>query len=200
MRPHYSTISRPIPEAIDYAAAADHLRVDSAADITYIEALIAVACDYVGDVTGRVGTQTTLLCVAGSWASLTGNVYCDLIKLGRCPLVSVSSIKYYAPEGGALTTMDSADYRVITTTEPGILQPVDSWPDVDDRPDAIQITFVAGHSDGNPAPATWKHAAKMLVAHLYENRVPINIGNITTELPYSLNNLIEHNRIEGRFA
>ena len=200
MRPHYSTLSRPIPEAIDYAAAADHLRVDSAADISYIEALIAVACDYVGDVTGRVGTQTTLLCVADSWASLTGSINSDLIKIGRAPLVSVTSIKYYAPDASTLTTMSANDYRVITTTDLGMLQPVDTWPDVDDRPDAIQITFVAGHTDGNPAPATWKHAVKMLVAHLYENRVPINIGNITNELPYSLKNLIEHNRMEGRFG
>lgn len=199
MRPHYSTVSRPVPEALEYAAAADHLRVDSAADISYIESLIAVACDYVGEVTCRIGTQTTLLCVADSWDALTlGNVD-GTIKLGRVPLVSVSSIKYYAPDGVALTTLSANDYRVITTTEPGILQPVDDWPDVDDRADAIQITFVAGHSQGNPAPPTWQHAAKMLIAHLYEERKPIAFTSCE-EIPYTLKNLIEHNRIEGRFA
>ena len=197
MRPHYSTISRPIPEAIDYAAAADHLRVDSAEDISYIEALIAVACDYVGEVTGRIGTPTTLLCVADSWAAL-GDAQ-GTIKLGRSPLVSVSAVKYYAPDATALTTMSADDYRIITTTEPGMLQPLDSWPDVDDRADAIQITFVAGHSSGNPAPAIWKHAAKMLVAHLYEERKPVAFASCH-EIPFTLQNLIEHSRIEGRFA
>lgn len=199
MRPHYSTLSRPIPEAIDYAAAADHLRVDSAADISYIEALIAVACDYVGDVTGRIGTLTSMLCVADSWASLTGSINHNLIKIGRAPLVSVTSIKYYAPDATALTTLSTDDYRVITTTDLGMLQPVDTWPDVDDRPDAIQITFVAGHSDSNPAPATWKHAAKMLVAHLYEERKPVAFTSCQ-EIPFTLKNLIEHNRMEGRFG
>jgi uncharacterized phiE125 gp8 family phage protein len=199
MRPHYSVISRPIPEAIDYAQAADHLRVDSSADITYIEGLIQVACDYVGDVTGRIGTQTTLLCVAGDWDDLTGGDRLGLIRLGRVPLVSVSSIKYYAPNSAILTTLSTDDYRVITTTEPGMLQPVDKWPDVEERPDAIQITFVAGHNEGNPAPAAWKHAAKMLVAHLYEERKPVAFTSCQ-EIPFTLKNLIEHNRMEGRFG
>ena len=199
MRPNYSTISRPIPEAIDYAAAADHLRVDSAADISYIESLIAVACDYVGEVTGRIGTQTTMLCVAGSWDDLTGGDRLGRLKIGRAPLVSVSSVKYYAPDAATLTTMDAADYRVITTTDLGMLQPVDEWPDVDERPDAIQITFIAGHSEGSPAPATWKHAAKMLVAHLYEERKPVAFTSCQ-EIPFTLKNLIEHNRMEGRFG
>jgi len=199
MRPNYSVISRPIPEAIDYAQAADHLRVDSAADISYIEGLIQVACDYVGDVTGRIGTQTTLLCVAGSWDDLTGGDHLGRLKIGRAPLVSVSSVKYYAPDAVVLTTLDPAEYLTITATDLGMLQPVDSWPDVDERPDAIQITFVAGHNEGNPAPSHWKHAAKMLVAHLYEERKPVAFTSCQ-EIPFTLKSLIEHNRMEGRFA
>jgi uncharacterized phiE125 gp8 family phage protein len=199
MRPHYSIVSRPIPEAIDYAAAADHLRVDSAADISYIESLIAVACDYVGEVTGRIGTQTSPLCVAGSWDDLTGGDRLGRLKIGRAPLVSVSSVKYYAPDATTLTTIDPTDYFVITTTDLGMLQPVDEWPDVDERPDAIQITFIAGHNEGNPAPATWKHAAKMLVAHLYEERKPVAFTSCQ-EIPFTLKALIDHNRMEGRFA
>jgi hypothetical protein len=88
---------------------------------------------------------------------------------------------------------------VITTTDLGMLQPVDEWPDVDERPDAIQITFVAGHNEGNPPPATWKHAAKMLVAHLYEERKPVAFTSCQ-EIPFTLKNLIEHNRMEGRFG
>lgn len=199
MRPHYSTVSRPVPEAIDYAAAADHLRVDSVADISYIESLISVACDYVGEVTGRVGTQTTLLCTAATWDDLTDGDITGLIKLARTPLVSVTSVKYYAPDAVTLTTLDAAEYRVITTTEPGMIQPVDEWPDVDDRADAIQITFIAGHTEANPAPATWKHAAKTLVAHLYEERKPVAFASCQ-EIPFTLQNLINHNRMEGRFA
>jgi uncharacterized phiE125 gp8 family phage protein len=198
MRPHYTVVSRPIPEAIDYLAAADHLRVDSAADMAYIESLIAVACDYVGEVTGRVGTRTNLLCVAQSWGALTGG-RSEAIRIARAPLVSVESIQYYAPDDGTLTTLSEDEYRVITSTEPGLIEPVTAWPAVDARADAIQIRLVAGHSENNPAPATWKHAAKMLVAHLYEERKPVAFTSCQ-EIPYALKNLIEHNRLEGRFA
>jgi uncharacterized phiE125 gp8 family phage protein len=137
--------------------------------------------------------------VAGSWDDLTGGDRLERLKIGRAPLVSVSSVKYYAPDAVVLTTLDPAEYLTITATDLGMLQPVDSWPDVDERPDAIQITFVAGHNEGNPAPSHWKHAAKMLVAHLYEERKPVAFTSCQ-EIPFTLKSLIEHNRMEGRFA
>lgn len=200
MRPHYKITQRAIPPAIDYTAAADQLRVDSEADQTYIEELIEVACDYVTDVTGRVGAEATFLCVAGTWESLCSGTDARKITLHRTPLISVESIHYYAPGASALTLMDEDDYRVISALEPGIIEVAASWPTVDStRADAIQIEFVAGHYLDNPAPATWRHAAKMLVAHLYEERKPVAFASCQ-EIPYSLKNLIEHNRMEGRFA
>jgi uncharacterized phiE125 gp8 family phage protein len=199
MRPHYSIITPASMPAVSYQEAADQLRVDSAADMDYIDGLIGVAVEYVESVTGRVGNRSTWLCVADSWEGLT-QLRADLTaKIGRTPLVSVASVKYYAPDAATLTTMSTGDYRVITTTEPGLIQPVDNWPDVDTRADAIQIEFIAGQPDGCSASPGWKHAVKMLVAHLYEERKPIAFSSCN-DIPYTLTSLIEMQRMEGRFG
>lgn len=199
MRPHYSITASSSIQPVSYKEAADQLRVDSAADIAYIEGLIAVAVEYVQSVTGRCGSRATWLCVADSWGALTNGRADETIRIERTPLVSVSSVKYYAPDGVALTTLSTDDYRVITTTEPGMIQPVDAWPDLDDRADAIQIAFIAGHPDGCAPPHVWKHAVKMLVAHLYEERKPVAFASCS-DIPYTLTSLIESQRMEGRFA
>jgi uncharacterized phiE125 gp8 family phage protein len=199
MRPHYYIAIQPALEAVTYKEAADQLRVDSADDTVYIEALIGVAVEYVQDVTGRVGSKATWVCTADSWASLTQGRSDKTVRIGRTPLVSVTSVQYYAPDATTLTTLSTDEYRVITATEPGILQPLEDWPEVDDRADAIQITFVAGQQDGCGAPPGWKHAVKMLVAHLYEERKPVAFASCN-EIPFGLQSLIESQRMEGRFA
>jgi uncharacterized phiE125 gp8 family phage protein len=200
MRPFYSIVTQPESEPLSYAQAADHLRVDSQDDISYIDGLISVAREYVESVTGRVAFTSGFLVTAGSWQSLMRSGLPYLLRIGRSPVQSVTTIKYYAPDASTLTTLSADDYRVMTTAEPAIIQHVsDSWPVADDRPDAIQIEIVAGHDAANPPPAGYLHAIKMLVAHLYEERKPVAFTSCS-EIPYSLQFLIEQQRIEGRFA
>jgi uncharacterized phiE125 gp8 family phage protein len=68
-------------------------------------------------------TQTFDLCLDEFPAGCRGE-----IRVPRPPLVSVASVKYYAPDG-TLTTIDAADYYVSTGGEPGRIVPVaDYWP------------------------------------------------------------------------
>jgi uncharacterized phiE125 gp8 family phage protein len=196
MRPHYSITTQPITEPITYDQAAEHLRVDSEADMAHIDGLISVAREYVESVTGRATMATSYKLVAPSWLDLIGRYCSDVIPIYRTPLVTMESVKYYAPDASTLTTMSAGDYRVITTTEPGILQIIADLPAVDDRPDAIQIEFTAGYSVASAVPATLRHAIKMMVAHLYENRVPVAFAG-TYEIPYTLKTLLENNKIGG---
>ena len=215
MRPQYSITTQPASEPITYAQAADHLRVDSTADVQYITDLIPVAREYVDSITGRASGQTTFKIIAASWQDLfeatspDADTYLDprygsttrpaqhqVIPLWRTPLISVSSVKYYAPSATSLTTMSSALYNVVTAAEPGRIQIPDSLPDVDARIDAIQITFVAGSAS---SPAVSRHCVKMLVAHLYENRLPAVIGNIVNTIPFGLQELITNQKTGGFF-
>ena len=196
MRPQYSTTVEPHSEPITLAQASDHLRVDSTDDQSYISDLISVAREYFDSVTGRASAETTYLLTAESWWDLVACPSTYEIPIFRSPLASVASVQYYASGDTVLTTMPTTDYRVITGAEPGRIQLVSSPPAVEDRIDAIQITFIAGN---NCPPAMSKHAIKMLVSNYYDQRAPIVTGTIATEIPYTLKAIIENQKIGGNF-
>jgi len=201
MRPHYSITAQPDAEPITLAQASEHLRVDSTEDQAYISDLIPVAREYFDALTGRASAIATYVMTAETWEDLfyqigrIENTSAYVIPIYRTPLLSVTSVKYYAPDADTLTTMSASDYRVITTAEPGMIQLKNSPPSVDDRIDAIQITFTAGT---DCAPAMSKHAIRMLVAHFYENRAPVAYAS-TYEIPFTLKALIENQKIGGFF-
>lgn len=209
MRPHYSLVTASATEPLTIEQASEHVRIDSNDDLVYLESLIGVAREYVEAVTGKVSTLATYKLVAPSWHSLINgddnrltiparNIYS--IPVYRTPLVSVTSIKYYPPNTESQTTISASDYRVITTTEPGIIQFKESPPSVEDRPDAIEIVFVAGYADSCNTPPGLKHAQKMLVAHWYEQRVPVSTGGSVNEIPFTLKTLIENQKVGGWIA
>lgn len=200
MRPQYSITQHPNPEPITYDQASAHLRVDSLDDMEYITELIQVAREYVDAATGRASIRTGYNLTAETWDDLfdaceTGYI----IPIFRTPLAEVVSVKYYAPDASTLTTMSESDYRVITLSEPGRIQLTGNLPSVDDRPDAIQIEFYAGSDIQGGVSASQRHAIKMLVAHLYENRVPSGSTNIVNEIPFGLQSLIDTQKIGGWF-
>jgi uncharacterized phage protein (predicted DNA packaging) len=49
-------------------------------------------------------------------------------------------------------------------------------------------------ADLNPVPADLKHAAKMLVAHFYENREATLVGVSAEEIPFGLMDVINQHR------
>lgn len=194
-RPHYSVVNPPAMEPITRDDAALHVRVDSPEDFVYLDALIGVAREYIEGLTGRVAVLSDLLVVASSWDALTGGCG-TFIRIFRTPLVSVTSVKYFAPDSETLSTMATGDYRVITTLEPGVVQITGDMPSVEDRPDAIQIAFKAGSASPCDSPPMLRHAIKMVVAHLYEQRVPIAFAQ-SYELPHTLNALISNLKLSG---
>ncbi len=193
-RPHYSVVTAPTIEAITVAQASDHVRVDSTADQEYIAALIPVGRQYVEDMTGKVCSRATFRVVAASWSDLGGLT----LPIMRAPLVAVTSVKYYASGSTTQTTMDTADYTVCTATEPGSIT-IATAPAVATRPDAIEIVFTAGPERPEQSPPALRHAIKMMVAHLYEERAPVSVQELK-EIPHSLHALIETQRIGGRVA
>ena len=192
MRPHYTLALAPESEPITTDQASEHVRLDSADDVAYLGALIAVAREYADSITGKVSSESGWLVVAESWDSLGG----DTFPLYRSPLVSIESISYYPPDSATLTVMDSAAYRAITTTEPGMVQIIGDLPPVDSRPDAIQIAFTAGYPEPELAPPILRHAIKMLVAHYYENRLQVAFAG-SSEIPFGVSNLLENQKIGG---
>lgn len=160
-----------------------------------VRALVTVARRTVEDRTNRLFFQSTCaLHVDGFPAESTG-----VIRVPVAPLVSVASITSYDSTDGA-TVMSTSDYTVDIYSEPGriSLRNSGTWPTDLRTIDAGIVSLTAGYStstgDGStglPASCTpMLQAAKLLLAHLYENRQIVNIGSSVTEIPLTVDYLL----------
>jgi uncharacterized phiE125 gp8 family phage protein len=117
------------------------------------------------------------------------------IKLPLPPLQSVTSVVYDAPDGTA-TTLDAAEYRVITVTDPGMVEAVTSWPSIKDQLGAVRITYVAGYGDAEDVPEIIRNYIRARVAQLYQFREQAVAGVTVAPVPYMRDNL-ESIRMRG---
>lgn len=197
----YTITTQPSAEPVSIAEAVAFLRsTGDATEAATIAALIATAREMVEDFTGRALLSTQFLCVASDFAGRDLTWHGNELTLDRSPLVSVQSVKYIAEGATSETTMDPADYAVITTTTPGrVLFLTDSLPVLAERPDAVRVAFTAGNASAESVKASLRHAILLLVAHLYENRAAA-LPQSVNELPLGLRHLLESHRIGGFVA
>jgi uncharacterized phiE125 gp8 family phage protein len=193
-RPHYIITESRYSEPVTYEQAAEFLRLSSDDEVALVESLIAVAREYVEGVTGRAMIRASYRATAESWEAFREG---DRYVIGRTPLVAVTGISYIGPEGGARQVLAPADYVVITGTEPGSLYFPNELPPLKARPDAVEIEFDAGPDDLAACSPLLRHCVKVLVAHLYELRMPVAVGNIVNVLPTHLQALIQNQRVGG---
>lgn len=182
----------PTTEPVTTAEAKTHLRVTTSDDDTYIGTLITVARRHVETITGRALINQT-------WDYFLDNFPPgDKIVIPLPRLSSVTSVKY-TDKDNVQTTFAASKYIVDTNNEPGqiVLAYGESWPTFTPKPiNAVEIRFVAGYgSTAASVPEGVKQAMLLLIAHWYENREPVNIGNIVTEIPETINALLWPYRI-----
>lgn len=182
----------PTTEPVTTAEAKTHLRVTTSDDDTYIGTLITVARRHVETITGRALINQT-------WDYFLDNFPPgDKIVIPLPRLSSVTSVKY-TDKDNVQTTLAASKYIVDTNNEPGqiVLAYGESWPTFTQKPiNAVEIRFVAGYGSGAAnVPEGIKQAMLLLIAHWYENREPVNIGNIVTEIPETINALLWPYRI-----
>jgi uncharacterized phiE125 gp8 family phage protein len=120
-----------------------------------------------------------------------------IIKIPLPPLQSVTSIKYYDPEGTE-TVFPSDDYEVDTYSKPGriSLGYGKSWPSATLRPvNGVIIEFKAGYGDNSDdVPEKVKQAVKVLIGELYEHREVTDVKELK-EVPFAVKALLGLERI-----
>ena len=91
------------------------------------------------------------------------------------PLISVASIKYL--DGNNVEQTLSSDEYIVSDSAPGMITPVNSWPETSDAGDSLRVIFTAGYSapgesplQSEELPQTIKTAMLMQIADMYENR------------------------------
>lgn len=179
-------ITAPSVEPVSVAELKAHLRVTSSADDGYLGTLITAAREYAEQQTGRALAEQTREYTADAFPR------CGVLRLGFAPVVSISSVKYL-DETGAEQTLDASVYTVDTQSEPGalVLKVNQDWPDTAILPAAVRVRYVCGAA----ARPLLKQAVLFIAAHWYEQRLPVNVGNIVNEIPHTLNAILWSNRV-----
>jgi uncharacterized phiE125 gp8 family phage protein len=73
-----------------------------------------------------------------------------------------------------------------------VLKSTESWPaTVGTGALDVTVNFVAGYgATAASVPVALGHAVLLQATHMYENRTSVNIGNIVTEIPMTVQRLI----------
>lgn len=199
--PRLVLVTAPTVEPVTLTEAKNRLRVDTPDDDALLTELITAARRIFEELTGRALVNTTWraewdhLPRAGTYALAPGS---RVLELPRAPLVSVTHIKYSADDAaGTETTFAVSNYTVETGLDANRfgrlwLKAGAAWPALGSFPGALRCEFVAGYgSAAVNVPAEIKAALHLLIAHFYEQRIPVNIGNVVNEIPFTLRTLID---------
>lgn len=187
--------SPPAEALLSVADAKAHLRVDGSDHDAYVQALVAAAEARLDGFAGVLGRAL----VTQTWRR-SFDCFPDgrLQRLPLGPLQSVSSLTYYDTAGSSQTFSASSYHGVTDAIGPAIVLDDDAtWPAIDDRPDAITVTWVCGYGAASAVPGPIIQAARLLVGHWFENREAVNVGNIVSHLPLAVDSLIAPYRAVG---
>ena len=109
----------------------------------------------------------------------------DEVSLPLIPVQSISQVLYYTSKTDTSTLTQNTDFWFVSHDRSASLHPIDSWPSVYDRPDGVQITFVAGHQKIEDVKENALQAIRFLVGHWFENRQAVVTGPIVNDVPFT---------------
>jgi uncharacterized phiE125 gp8 family phage protein len=179
-------VTGPTAEPVSLAEAKDHLRISDAAADGILTGYLLAARQHLETTYGiALAAQTFDLVLDDLPCSST-----KPIELPRNPVQSITSVQY-VDVNGATQTWAGANYFLDSNRQPARLLPVSGqpWPTVLNIANAVTVRFVAGYA-ATKVPEQIRHALLLLVSHFHENREPVNVGNIITPMPMSIDALM----------
>ncbi|MDF2809509.1 MAG: hypothetical protein K0S56_540 [Microvirga sp.] len=177
-------VTAPTAQPVTLVEAKAHLRVDHADEDDLISALIETAVGWMD--AGWLGRAL----MPQTWEMVRAG-FGEQITIPLLPLISVDSIKYVSTDG-VLTTLAADQYAVYDRGKsPSIVAPAYAltWPSVRAVPDAVTIQFQCGYADAASVPPPVKHAIKLIVGHLYQNRESVT-DKRPVEMPMGVDALL----------
>lgn len=201
--PRLVRLVEPAADPVSLAEAKLWLRIDVTEDDALLSELIKAARSVFEQLTGRILITTSLRAQWDYVPRVGTYAYAALgreLELPVTPLLALSALKY-TDENGAEQTYSAANYSVEAAGDVGrfprlVLNATADWPTLAVVPGALRAEFTAGYgADATFVPAEIKVAVKLLLSHLYQNRLPVNVGNIVNELPWSLTHLIQQHQV-----
>lgn len=156
------TIGTPASEPLTRTEVKAWLKIEHTDDDNTIDALITAAREWVTYHTGRCLCSSVT--VTESYARWPRN---GVFNIGFGPLIAVTHVKYY--RDGSLQTVSSSDYHAVSSNGASYVALHENYsaPTIDERPDAIIVTYTAGYAT---VPQRAKTAMLMAIAYWEGNR------------------------------
>lgn len=172
----YEITAQPTAEPITVQEVKTFLNLTANDHDALIEMLIKATREWSEKTTGRAMLSQT---VKQYWDEWPTDTWGGTWELGVNPVSSVTSIQYI-DTNGATQTWAASNYTADTKSRIARIVPTDTaeYPDLDDAPNAVIVTYVAGVSTVASVPATVKTAMLQKIAFLYENREDIKINGV----------------------
>ena len=186
-----TTLVEPLVEPVTLSEARTLLRIDTSEEDGLLTALIKTARMTIEQSTGRALISRDLEAVLDHWP--LGR----RLVLPNPPLQQVLSVSTVDAQGNT-SEWDNGNYLAETSgTAPYIaLMPGAVWPAVTGAAGAIRIRYRAGYGDApTDVPPPLSHAVLLLVAHWYENRVPVVLNGAASRIPGTVDALIASHRL-----
>lgn len=180
-------IAPPGASPVTLSEVKDHIEVEDDDRDALIQRLLDAAVAYV-DATGVLGQAM----ITQTWAQ-TGYGWRDRVDLTITPVQSLSAVKYYDTDNVEQTATLS-DFRLIGGARSSYVEPVGSWPQTFDRPDALRLEYVAGYGDAaSDVPENIRNAVCTLAGHFFNHREAYSEGAVR-EVPMLFEALIGNER------
>lgn len=187
-------VTAPAIEPITLAQAKEHLRVDGTEQDDYITLLIAAARQ-------RIESDTRRALIRQKWmASIIGDFgLCLPVELPRPNLMAAETFLLEYRNSSEVWTAHAGNMRQ-TSREPALLWATSLPTDIDEAhhsTDAIwRATYWSGYGSlATDVPGPLRHAVLMLTAHLFERREILISGATVSEVPKTLDWLIDSFRV-----
>ena len=189
----YTTIAGPVNPAVSVDDCKLDLRIDSSSTIddALILSYINASSRLASEITGRKLISESIK------FSIDTTYFNERIVLPFTPVSAVTEIQYYDP-AGVSQTMNISDFHLYNFDDKSELCLKEGLvlPSVDDRRDAVNITFVTGYgANSSDIPYTIRKGIRMLVTHYYENRNNTILGMSVADIPFGAESLLNVERI-----
>lgn len=179
-----AAVSAPVMEPVTLTQAKAQLRVDFIDDDKLITGLIKAA-------RAHIEASCAVRFAARTGATFKCDDFSDMGRLPEAPVSSITSISYIDTTGATQTLPTSVyELRSDGIDAAIVLKSDQSWPAIQ-MGSRITVTAVVGYTT---APEEIVQAMLMLVAHFYDSRSAVSVGENGMELPFAINALISNHR------
>lgn len=176
----------PACEPVSLAEAKSHCRISTDADDSLLSSLILAARLHIEQSLGLALLQQKWAFYLDHWPTT------QYAELPISPLISIDAVRLHS-SAGSIVALDPRLFVADAVSRRPRLARTEAqcWPMPLRNINSIEIAFTAGYGvNPEDVPAPLKHAIMLLVAHWYEAREPVTLGNEAEMVPLTVASLL----------